>query len=91
MWLALPLLFVVLLALVGGLVVGGVYAIVLIPIAVIIAVFGAAYVVWARSKQAPPPDERHTEVDPLPHSGHSNTAATPSTPDQLVDARRSEQ
>ncbi len=85
------MLLVVLLVLIAGIVVGGIYAIVLVPIAVIIGVFGAAYVVWARSKRVAPPDERHADVDPLPHSGHSNTAATPSTPDQLVDARRSQQ
>lgn len=91
MWLALPLVVIVLLAVIGGIIAGGIYAIVLLPIAFILAVFGVAYVIWARSKQAPPPDERHRDVDPLPHSGHSNTAPTPTTPDQLVDAQRSQQ
>ncbi|MFZ0042697.1 MAG: hypothetical protein WAK93_15410 [Solirubrobacteraceae bacterium] len=90
MWLALPVIVLLVLGIVGGLVVGGIYAAVLVPLAVIVGVAGFGYSIWASRREGGLPDERGG-VDPLPHSGHSNTAATPSSPDQMADARRTQQ
>lgn len=89
MWLGLLVLIVILLAIIGGLAVGGVYLVVLVPVAVVIAV---AYIAYAMSKRSSEPvsptDAAAAEDAPLPHSGRRNTAAAPSTPDDLVDARQ---
>lgn len=88
MWLifiALPL-FVLLLA--AGLIVGGVYAIVLVPIAAIILIGAVIYVMWGRATEPENIPGERERVKPLPHTDHANTAPAPSTPDQLVDARR---
>lgn len=90
MWLAFPVIVLLVLGILGGLVVGGIYAAILIPLALIIGVGGFGYSIWASRRQGALPDERGG-VDPLPHSGHSNTAPTPSSPDQLVDAKRTQQ
>ena len=87
-WFVLPL---AILLLIGGLLAGGIYTIVFLPIAVIITVGAIIYTMWAKSTQpANLPGERE-RVQPLPHTDHPNAAPAPSTPDQLVDARRGQQ
>lgn len=91
MWLFIFVLPLAIVLIVGGLLAGGVYTIVFLPVAVIIAVGAGIYVLWGQStKKRNIPGERE-RVEPLPHTQHSNTAATPSTPGQLVDAQRREQ
>jgi len=91
MWLYIFIVPLAIIMLVGGLLAGGIYTIVFLPIAVIIAVAAVLYTMWgSRTSRETVPSERE-DVRPLPHSGHGNTAPTPSTPDQLVDARRGEQ
>lgn len=91
MWLVLLVLPVAILVLVGGLVVGGVYAFVLVPIAVIIAATVLIFGLWTRANRRSDIPSEAERVHPLPHTGHANTAAAPSTPDQLTDARRGAQ
>jgi len=84
---ALP--FVVLLF--AALLLGGIYTIILIPVAVVLAIGTTAYAMYKRSSErADIPGERE-RVRPLPHTGHGNTAASPTTPQQLVDAQRQQQ
>ncbi|MBV9817853.1 MAG: hypothetical protein JOZ07_05820 [Solirubrobacterales bacterium] len=92
MWLAVPILIIVVLALLGGLAAGGVYAAVLIPIAAIILLVAMITSLWRRAtgEGEDPRERRRTEV-PLPHTSPQNTPATPATPDQIVDARREAQ
>lgn len=91
MWLfflAFPLVIVMV---VGGLLAGGIYTIVFLPLALIIIAAAVLYTMWGRATaQRNIPGERE-RVQPLPHTHHSNAAATPMTPDQLVDAQRREQ
>jgi uncharacterized membrane protein YfcA len=91
MWLYIFVVPLVIIMLVGGLLAGGIFTIVFLPIAVIIAAAAVLYTMWG-SRRSPEkiPSEREP-VHPLPHSGHTNTAAAPGTPDQLVDARRGDQ
>jgi hypothetical protein len=91
MWLLFIALPLFVLLLVAGLVAGGIYAAVLVPIAVVIGGGAAVYTMWGRSTHPSNIPSERDHVKPLPHSDHSNVAATPSTPDQLVDARRHQQ
>jgi len=66
--------------------VGGIYLLVFIPIAIVVVVVLVGYTIWARSAQT---KQRSTGPEDLtPHAGRTNTAAAPSTPDDLVDAKQ---
>jgi hypothetical protein len=93
MWLGIVVLFAVVLAVIGGLVVGGIFALVLVPIAVIILVFAVVTSMWARatSGRPSPEDERSRPGPAYPHGSHQNSSPAPATPDQLVDARQKSQ
>ena len=93
MWLLLPVLVIVVLAVVGGVVVSGIYAVVLLPIAAVALLIGLI-AIWRRAKD--PEFRRHLdEKDSRPLGGTGgvteNRSTAPSTPDQLTDARRSAQ
>jgi hypothetical protein len=98
MWLSWILVLVVLLAALGGVVAGGIYAAVLLPIAAIflIAAFAAGL------KRARDPELRRRQDEPLsmnvgpldPEAAaaqHEAEVHPDVTPGQLTDARRSEQ
>jgi hypothetical protein len=93
MWLLFLALPIAIFMVVGGLLTGGAYTIVLLPLAAIIFAF-SVWRVWA-SRTAVPVSTRveraRPEVEPLPHTHHANSAAPPTTPDQLVDAQRQAQ
>ncbi len=91
MWLYIFVIPLAIILIIGGLLAGGVYTIVFLPIAVIIAVGSILYTMWASSQRSPNLSREREQVSPLPHTGHANTAATPSSPEQLTDARRAEQ
>jgi hypothetical protein len=92
MWLGVVLILAIAFMVVAGVLSGGIFTIVLVPLAVVVAVTGLGYAMWARATGAASPQEAQVSADSvpdsLPHSGHSNAAAAPNTPDQLVDARR---
>lgn len=91
MWLfffALPLAIILI---VGGLLAGGIYTIVFLPVAVIIAGGAIIYTMWGRATEPQNVPGERERVKPLPHTDHANTGGAPSSPDQLVDARRGEQ
>jgi hypothetical protein len=90
MWLitfGLPALILI----VAGLLLGGAWAFVFIPIAVIVVLGGGGFTLARASRHRETIPGEREPIRPLPHTGHANTAAAPSTPDQLVDARRTEQ
>jgi hypothetical protein len=89
MWLAFPFFVVVIFMLVGGVLFGGIFTIVLVPLAFIVMVSAVGYLMWARAAGASATvDEQRVAQEPLPHSSHSNSPAAPATPDELVDARQ---
>ncbi len=92
MWLFLPVVVLVVAAVVGGAFAGGIYTIVLIPLAVI-ALFGAlVYGYFTGGAQRHAEGDRATSRPASPPTAqHDATASAPSTPDELVDARRSNQ
>ncbi len=93
MWLLLPVVVIVVLAVVGGIVVSGIYAAILLPIAAVALLVGLI-AVWRRAQD--PEFRKHLdekERQPLGGTGGvpDGASGTPSTPDQLADARRSAQ
>lgn len=98
MWLGLLIAFAVLLAVIGGVVVGGIFALILVPIAAIILIAAVVMSMWARASSGRPGPEdersrsRSSSGPPAyPHGGHQNASAGPATPDDLVDARQKSQ
>lgn len=91
MWLlffALPLVIVMI---VGGLLAGGIFTIVFIPLAAIIIAGTIIYLMWGKATERENiPGERES-VEPLPHTHHSNAASAPTQPDELVNARQGQQ
>lgn len=93
MWLfflALPLAIVLL---VGGLLAGGIYTIVFLPIAVIIAGGALLFTMWGRATtpEKIPTERARDEVQPLPHSMPGGAGGAPTSPEGLVDAQRQAQ
>lgn len=89
MWLAFPVIVFIIFALGASIVSGGIFTIILLPVAVVIAVAALVFSLWGRASGS-----SHTsasEVAPLPSSQHTNSAPAPSSPDQLVDSRRAQQ
>lgn len=91
MWLWIFVLPLAVVMVIGGLIAGGIYTIVFLPVAIIIIAAGMTYTMWGRAtKQRNIPGERE-RVQPLPHTSPANAGSVPSTPEQLVDAQRREQ
>jgi hypothetical protein len=92
MWLTFPVALLVVLFIIGAIVGGGIFTIVLVPIAVIMIVAAVGFSMWNRAQsQGSGRSHKAQTGDPLPHSGHRNVAPSPSTPDDLVDARQQQQ
>ena len=93
MWLYPLLLVLVVLAIVGGTLAGGVYTIVLIPLAVIAVVTWGVSVLWGRATGGSQSagTEAPAAQEPLPHQQPRRSGRAPTTPAGLADARRREQ
>jgi hypothetical protein len=94
MWFYPVVLVLVILAIAGGSVAGGIYTIVLIPIAVIVAVSAIVYSLWGRALQGGggvSTEASHTSSRPLPHGRRRPSGRAPSSPEALADARRRQQ
>jgi hypothetical protein len=93
MWLSVGFAFLLVLVIVGSFLLGGVFTIVLIPLAVIAGVLAVGYVMWGQAQGSARNrgEAGDTGPDPLPASGHQNVGDTPSTPGELTDTRRVEQ
>jgi hypothetical protein len=95
MWFYPLIIALVILAIVGGTLAGGVFTIVLVPLAAIALISSMAYWLWSRALQGsggasagaggPGPDRA------LPHRPHRPSGREPSSPERLVDARRQQQ
>lgn len=88
MWLSFPTLLFVVLALIGAVIGGGVFTLVLVPVAVLLMLAAIVYSMWMRSSKPGETPQGGRDETALPHSEHRNTAPAPATPDQLVDARQ---
>ena len=94
MWFYPLLVVLVILGIVGGTLAGGVYTLVLIPLAVIVAVSVIVYAMWGRSMQAragAPTEATAEKTEPLPHQQARPSGRAPTSPEALADARRQQQ
>jgi uncharacterized protein (DUF58 family) len=94
MWLYFLALIFVVAGIVGGIAGGGIFTIVLVPIAFIIAVSTFLYSLWSRASTGAAGGEvdAHPSTGrPLPHSFRRDRGGAPSSPERLADARRGQQ
>ena len=94
MWFYPLLLALVVLAIVGGTLAGGIFTIVLVPLAAIALVSAVVYALWGRAMEGSAgarTDASHVSHEPLPHSRRRPSGRAPSSPERLVDARRQQQ
>jgi uncharacterized protein (DUF58 family) len=91
MWFYPILLILVLLGIAGGVFLGGVYTLVLVPLVVVVIVSAVGYALWARSQAvasgaggAADPSAHQ----PLPHRRERVPSRATTTPERLVEGRR---
>jgi uncharacterized protein (DUF58 family) len=92
MWFYPILLILVVLGIAGGVFLGGVYTLVLVPLVVIALVSALGYALWIRSQAG------GTEIEagaspggPLPHRRPRMPSRAATTPERLVEGRREQQ
>lgn len=88
MWLFYFVLPLAIVMIVGGLLAGGIYTIVFLPVAIIIAFIVIAFTMYGKSSQRRTLPSDRPQMAPSGTTEHANVAPRPDTPDELVDARR---
>ncbi len=92
MWLYMILGVLVVVGLLGGIVAGGVFTLVLIPLAVIVLVGSLIYMAMGRAAEGRQgAGAGRGSQPPLPHSAPSEPGHVPNSPEALADARRVQQ
>lgn len=94
MWFYPLVLLLVILGLAGGIVAGGIFTIVLVPLAVIAGVSALVYALWGRALQGTGGGgtaATHVDERPLPSQRRRPSGRTRTTPGRLADARRQRQ
>ena len=94
MWFYPVVLVLVILAAAGGTLLGGVYTIILVPLAAIALISALIYSLWGRAlqgREGTATDAAHTSTDPLPHRRRRPSGRAPTSPEALADARRQQQ
>jgi hypothetical protein len=91
MWFYMVALFLILIGIIGGVLSGGIFTIIFIPLGAIMLVVAVLAGMWGRSQQARTSGEG-TETGPAPLR-HTRPQGTPrpNTPEELADARRAQQ
>jgi hypothetical protein len=93
-WFYPLLLALVILAIVGGTLAGGIFTIVLVPLAGIVFVSAIVYSLWGRALQGSAgarTDAVHTTDRPLPSQQRRPSGRARTSPQRLADARRQQQ
>jgi len=93
-WFYPLLLVLVILAIVGGTLAGGIFTIVLVPLGVIAIVSAAVYAMWGRALQGSAggaSEGAEAGKHPLPRRPARPSGRTGTSPEKLVDARREQQ
>jgi hypothetical protein len=93
-WFYPLLLVLVILGVAGGILLGGIFTIILVPLAVIAMVSAAVYAIWGRALQGGADgatDAARVSEQPLPVQRRRPTGRAPTSPERLVDARREQQ
>ena len=92
MWLLLLVAFLGLMAIIGGSLAGGIFTIVLIPLAVIALVTAIAHSYFGGAAERRASGERRRNRPPAPPTAQQpSSVPRPSTPEELADARRANQ
>jgi hypothetical protein len=94
MWFYPLLIVLVVLAVAGGTVAGGVYTLVLVPLAVVVVVSAVVYAMWGRSMQGQAggaTEATTAKTQPLPHQRTRPSGRAATSPEALADARRQQQ
>jgi hypothetical protein len=94
MWLYILAFFLLIFGIVGSVLSGGIFTIVLLPLGIIALISALVFGALGRSAQGRHGGTTHARPSPgrpLPASQHSNTSAAPTTPEELADARRVQQ
>jgi hypothetical protein len=89
MWLYIIVVALAILALAGGALLGGVFTIVLIPIALIVFIGGVVYRAMGQAAQSR--EGADVEDPPYPHSVPDQPGHVRTDPEALADARRVQQ
>jgi hypothetical protein len=94
MWLYAIAGGLIVVGIVGGILGGGIFTIVLLPVGVIVGASAVAYAMWGRASQGAAggsTDAAHGSERPLPHHTPADSGRAPSSPERLADARRTHQ
>jgi hypothetical protein len=90
MWLFFFVLPLAVVMLIGGLLAGGIFTIVFLPVALIIVAVAIGFTIYGSSQNRRElPGDRSTA--PAPSTGNTNVAPAPNSPGELTDARRQAQ
>jgi hypothetical protein len=91
MWLYILAFFVLIFGIVGTILSGGIFTIVLVPLGVIAVISAFVFGAFGRGAQdraGASTDASPSTGRPLPATEHSNTPSAPTTPEELTEARR---
>jgi cell division protein FtsN len=91
MWIYMIVGVLVVVGLLGGIVAGGVFTLVLIPIAVVVLLAGLVYTAMGRSAEGRQAAGGSSSPSPLPHNLPAEPSHVPDSPESLADARRVQQ
>jgi hypothetical protein len=94
MWIYMVAAVLLVAGIVGGILGGGIFTIVLVPIAFIIAASAFLYSAWGRASQGAlgaDTDAHPSTNRPLPHSYRRDSGHAPGSPERLADTRRAQQ
>jgi hypothetical protein len=94
MWLYMIGLFLLVVGIAGGVLTGGIFTIVIIPLGALIFISAIVYAIWARStagRSGGQTEAAQTPQRPLPHRRPRPANEGPSSPEELADARRVQQ
>jgi hypothetical protein len=93
MWFYMIAVFLVLVGIIGGVASGGIFTLIFIPLGAIMLVVAVLTWMWARAREGSAGGQTQgskTEQAPLRHTPPQG-APTPTTPEELADARRVQQ
>ncbi len=94
MWVYMIVAFLLVVGVAGAFLGGGIFTIVLIPIALIVLAAAVLFSLWGRSAQGAAggsTHESHTSDRPLPSSHQRPSGRAPTSPERLADTRRAQQ
>jgi hypothetical protein len=94
MWLLYLAVLLLIFGIAGSVVSGGIFTIIVLPLGVIVLVAAGLMALWKRSMKIRSGDDSGPSSEPaaLPHTNRPQPGTHgPSTPSQLVDARRQQQ